>query len=366
MKKNLFVIAMVVLLAIFAISCENETVKIVGVETKEALLAAVGDGTKAIYLKNDIAVNDYIDINKGQTLTIDLNGKTIDLGNGSISINYQGTGEGGSLSVVGKGTIKSVGDKTFDITGSASLEKDTMSYLSIGKDVTVEGPINVYNADGASASYGVKVEIYGTIKGKQPLYVNGTIKNTEKAPMIHIHENAKIEDLGDGGIYIAGYAKVIVDKANITSNGNALVLCAGEAEINGATIVGGTEYGTSPSVGGSITSELSSAIYIKQHTTNLPVKVVVNSGKFSGYIPFYQTKGQNSSPAPDKVALEIKGGEFTCTSTTADKVAVKSADKTGFITGGLFSEKPADAYIAEGYKAVEAGTGWEVAKKSAE
>ena len=88
--------------------------------------------------------------------------------------------------------------------------------------------------------------------------------------------------------------------------------------------------------------------------------------KFSGYIPFYQTKDESASPAPDKVELEIKDGKFTCTSTTADKVAVKSADKTGFIAGGFFSEKPADAYIAEGYKAVESGTGWEVAKKSAE
>ena len=93
------------------------------------------------------------------------------------------------------------------------------------------------------------------------------------------------------------------------------------------------------------------------------MKVTVNSGSLSAYIPFYQDKGESNSPNPGLVEIAVKGGTFTSTSEDEGPVAIKSEDKTGFISGGIFSTEPEATYIAEGYEAIVDGANWKVVSK---
>ncbi len=340
------------------------------VSTEAELRTAIDDAIPTIRLTNDITATENISLSKGQKLTIDLNGKNVSIGDKRILIDAYGDNRGANVSVIGNGKISSTGNFIFLIKG-ASDEADTdKCYLSIGKDVTLDGnyAVSVAVEDGKKACYGVTVDIYGTLKGEQPVYVNGYINNQKDAPQINIHENAKIlgkttETSKDPAIYIAGYSTVVIDKnAEIIGDANAIEIAAGKLEINGAILTGANIAGYNPGFGGSITSDTGSAIYIKQHTTNQPLEVVVNDGKFKAFVPFFQQKGQNATPNPDVVKLSISGGEFVCTSTatTGEKLAVQSYDKTKFITGGTFSIEPKSEYIADGYKAQKNGENWEV------
>ena len=343
-----------------------------GVANEAELNAEIAAGTPIICLTSDITAMGDIVIADGKTRTLDLNGKNIVLGDKRIILGADGENKGAELSVIGSGIIsKETSYPVFRITGTADESKNSKIHLTIGKNVTVDGlyAVSVFQEKGKNASYDVAIDIYGTVKGEQPLYVSGNIQNTdERAPKINIHENAKVMCTGASGIYIAGYTRVVIDEnAVITSEkGNAINFSAGELEINGAIMTGGNEYGTDPGSGGSISSEASSAIYVKQHTTRLPVKVVVNSGKFNAFVPFFQATGETATvaPKPELVEISIKGGEFTCTSEDAVKISVKSNDKTGFITGGTFSVEPAKDYIAEGYELKQDGTIWTVVKSS--
>ena len=350
-----------------------------GVATEEELNAEIAAGTKLICLTKDINATDHIRLINGETLTLDLNGKNINLGEKVIIMYANEQGEmsfkGASLDVVGKGKISTAADFVFCVTGTSNPEKNAKVNLSIGKDVIIEGTNTGDNAtviavfDENKKSYDVVIDIYGTVKGKQPLWISGNIKNTdERAPKINIHENAKIIAPDASGIYIAGYSRVVIEKdAEISSvEGNAIAIAAGELTVNGAILTGGNVYGYDPGYGGSITSNTASAIFVKQHTTRLPVKVVVNSGKFNAFVPFFQATGETAAvaPKPELVEISIKGGEFTCTSEEEIKISVKSNDKEGFITGGTFSVAPKKTYVAEGYELKQDGTNWTVVKSA--
>lgn len=350
-----------------------------GVATIANLKAEITAGTPIICLTEDITLTEDLSIDNGQDIKLDLNGKNLVLGNNAIylsSDNYKGTSyKGASLSIIGQGAISSTKNVVFNITGSHNAEKDSKINLSLGKDVIVESTNTENDAsviavfpgwDGETETnncYNVTVDIYGKIKGKQPVYVNGLIINTENASLINIHENAQIDCIDDSGIYIAGYSNVAIGKdAVINSTANAISIASGKLEINGAILTGGNKGGVDPGFGGSISSNTGSAVFVKQHTTNNSLEVVINDGKFNAFIPLYQHKGQHATPKPDKVKLSIKGGEFTCTSEESVKITVQSEDKTGFISGGIFSVAPATKYIADGYEAKATGTNWTVVK----
>lgn len=358
------------------IACKNEPVdNTVEVGTEEELVAAIEDGTKPIRLKENIAAKNIIEIKNGQSITIDLNGKNISLDN-YFKINANDEDMlGGKVEITGKGVISSTTNFVFRIHGNYNKDLVKKCTLSIGKDVKLDGPyaVSVYPGDNKNkyACYDVTVDIYGKAIGNQPVYVSGNIKNIdERAPKINIKENAEItgvKDVNNPAMYIAGYSKTVIEKNAkiISEDNNAIEFAAGELEINGAVITGGNNAGSNAGSGGSISSTSSSAIFIKQHSTNLNLKITINSGKFVGYIPLVQAKGQSGTSAkPELVDLEIKGGEFICTNDVTPKFSVKSNDKEGFITGGTFSVEPDASYIKTGYESKKQGDVWVVSSKT--
>lgn len=354
-------------------SYTTEKIEVLTAVDEASLRVAISDGSKPIYLLDDIKLSivegktapGSIVIDSGNTLLIDLNGKSIDLNGAIFYLNGSGEADGGSLCIDGEGSVKSKAF-TFFIRGNSDSSRSVECNLRIGEKVKVEGDyaISVYPEDKKTSSYDVKIDIYGTVSGEQPIYVQGNINNTDsKAVQINIHDNARIVCTNESPIYLAGYAKTSIGKAEISSEGDSIVVSAGELELTEAIITGGRGEGFDAGSGGSVSTKTSSAIYVKQHSTNLPVKVVINSGSFSAYIPFYQDAGQSSSPKPELIEISIKGGNFIHSSTAEGSVSIKSENKTGFISGGVFSSEPDGGYIADGYKAVMEGTNWKVVSK---
>ena len=332
----------------------------IGYSTLADAVAAAQSG-ETVKLLADTTVSAPMLISKD--ITIDLNGKQIKTAcTQAFKIVAKDQYAGGSLKVTGEGTINANNQNgTFFLVGTETSESPKKSTLMIDKNVKlINGAYAVWvqHADPVKASYNVEVDIYGSLSGIEPIYVSGNVQGTQdNMPVIRLHDGANIEvNRDDLEVYIGGYAKMIIDKATITNtvkDGNALTISAGELEINGATIIGGDTVGKNVAGGGgAVDVTASSAVFVKQHTTNLPLKITINDGTFKAAVPFNQAAGQATTPAPDKITLSIKGGYFVSTGSAADgSVAVKSANKTGFITGGYFTSDPS-TYKATDYYVV--------------
>ena len=135
-------------------------------------------------------------------------------------------------------------------------------------------------------------------------------------------------------------------------------LRAGTLNISGNTVVtgGSGEVSTAPS--GSGNTVVNAALAVSQHTTKKPIHVTVSGGTFTGGAAVYQANVQgNDQAAVDQITLSVTGGTFNG--------QVYSENKTGFITGGTFSEVPNTAYMASGYEAIESNGTYIVAQKGA-
>ena len=326
----------------------------------DAVYAAAENDT--ITLVADATILNPILVNK--SIVLDLNGKTIatKCRQAFEIIAYTGF-DGGSLKVTGEGTINAnskIGTFYLSGTESASTATNKKSELVIDKDVKVTNSQYTIWVDVARASEhscNVNVDISGTIEGEEPLYVNGQIKpDASNVPVIHIGKDARFS-MNEVELYLAGYTKTTIeDGATLTNKkGNVITITAGELTINGGTFSGGnTIVKNIAGTGGAITTDTSSAIFIRQHTTRQDLKVTINGGTFTAAVPFYQATGQKDEsnksnvPQPNKVSLSITGGYFASNRSAADGgVAIKSDDKTGFITGGYFNTDPT-AYCVSG------------------
>ena len=306
---------------------------------------------------------------------------TLNLNNKTITSNTNNTFyiKVGRLNVIGSGEIKMGDDNKmlFTVKGNKTANTSEVTKLVVGKDVKITGGLSAITVDrntssnGCTSGYDAEVDIYGSLSGKETIYVTGNLTATDggNVPEIRLHSGAKIEDTC--GIYLAGYAKTTIeDGVSIkATDGNAISIAAGELTINGGKFESPSTIGTSEGTGGAIDEKTSSALSVKQHVTNLPLIVNVNGGTFEAAIPINQQTGQSGASAePSKVQLSITDGTFTSTSSASGATSIKSADKTGFITGGTFSTNPTAAYIADDYiverTAVEGGYTYTVVKKS--
>ena len=312
---------------------------------------------ETVTILRDITESYYI-LPAGKSVSIDMNNHNLQF---AKQYSFYFDGFPGKLELIGSGDI-TASRGVFYLAGNTDKEVTDKYEVSIGKNVTVNGPYAIWIAskDSGNNSYNVKVDVYGTVKGPQPIYVSGNIKCQEdNAPIINIHDGATIECTEEAGIYLAGYARTNVGKATITCDRNAISVAAGELSVNGATITGGNVIDSNQGGGGSITFDESSAIFIKQHGTNQPLKITVDDGVLSGAKAINQVTGQSGNDAkPGIVDLRINGGRFISTyeGNEIEKVAVFSADKKDFIKGGSFSSNP-KAYVADGTNIYHQKTG---------
>ena len=320
----------------------------------KSAMDAAQDG-ETVTLLNDSIGNQQIIITDGRNLTLDMNGYDVGFAlKQNISIYH------GGLNIIGSGKLYEEAPWLAPVMLYGS-DTDLADYstVTVGKNVTLEGWAGLFidqHDNHGTTAYGIKVTVYGTLHsvkdtsgaGGHALYVNGTISATEgNVPQITLDGATLNTDLGNG-MYLAGYAKTIINNSIIDSSSEdstGIEIRAGELTINGDTVVkGGTgETDISPNGNGSTTNNV--ALAVVQHTTKLPTLVTINDGIFIGGAALFEQNAQNNDQeAVSKISLAVNGGSFNG--------QFYSENKTGFITGGVFSSDPS-AYLASGYAAVD-------------
>ena len=329
----------------------------------EAVAAVPTNGMKTkITLLTDITAESdsaYVTINGGRNVELDMNGHTIAISSmnaGPFAV------DGGSLELSGEGKVENtyytgnVSDDGWYVVRMYSAPESQKNYsvFTQGKDVELAGVytvVHIQHLSNTEYNYGSVVNLNGECNSKGKIvYVAGTEHNTDNAPIINFGATSESNAVGtEECVYIAGYGVVnVADGAKLTAAENCIVIAAGELNINGGTFTGGNTIGVDEGTRGSIDLETCCSVFVKQHSTNLPLAVNITGGTFTSAIPFRQAVGQADTPQPEKVTLEISGGKFLSTA-TENRNAVKSDDKTGFITGGLFSNEVPASYLAAGY-----------------
>lgn len=373
MKKLLSTImAVVMLLSLMPMAvAEEETAKWSETKTEKSV-AQVGDmfyetladavasvpvdGTETtITLLNNAEVENYIAINGGKNIVLDLNGHDV-VHNG----NYLFDVYNAKFHVTGEGTLfENVKDGYAPIIARGSAT-DTADYtvITIDKGVTLKGDYTgifvAKDAGNGYHNYGLVINMFGTIDmgavadgyHYSGMYVNGTNTVSDGNVMTINLDGATIKNCAGAGIYAAGYAKWNITNSSITGGDTGIEIRAGELTLNDCALEAtAEEFSCVPNGNGATT--VGAAIAIEQHTTKQNIAVTINGGSFKGVKALNESNPQANDPAP-QVKLSIDGGTFI-----GD---ISTVDVTGFIKGGTFTDlASAVKYAADGATITLAG-----------
>lgn len=321
--------------------------------TLEAAIAAAQPGVATtITMLKDVNLPNYITVNNGKDITLDLNKHNIIFTGYSVF-----RVKGANFHVTGEGTIfENQKDGYAPIIAGGSRE-DVPNYttITIDKDVILKGDyagIFVDTDNGGTGSYnnyGLIINMNGSIDltaitdgvSAYGIYVQGLNKVTTGNVMKINLDGARIKT-GEEAIYAAGYAKWNLKDCTFTAENAAIELRAGEMTIDGGNYTAtATEFKCEANGNGSTTQ--GAALAIAQHTTKKDITVNIKDGTFVGVKALNESNPQENDPSP-QVNLSISNGKF--------KGEVTTADVTKFISGGYFTTNPT-AYLATGKAAVE-------------
>lgn len=277
----------------------------------------------------DIKLTDNIEVTKEIILdtkvTLDLNGKEVAFAeNALIKI------IGGNLSITGTGTLyeKVPNFSPIVVKGSENAADTNYSTLTVGTNVTLKGwagiMIDQLKKKDKPYAYGVTVNLYGVATGVNDkegadgagIYLNGSVKHNDNAPVINIYKSAKITGTGLG-IYAAGFATWNIEDGASIEGKTGIEIRAGILNVNGGTIIGtGKELVSKPNGNGATTD--GAGIAVVQHTTLLPIDVTISGGNVKGVKALYvNNTQQNPAEAWEKVKVTVEKGTFN---TEVDKV----------------------------------------------
>lgn len=327
------------------------------VKTEEELKAVLATGGEAKVTENFEVTKDLYLVD-GKKVTIDLNNHDI-LFKNQTSINI----DGGTLDLTGKGSMKNdiTNYSPIYIKGSKNKEDVNYSNVTVGKDVHLKGHmaiIVVYPNDSKYVSYGVNVNVYGTLEGDlnkngvegSSIQINGNIRNTENCPVFNIYSSAKLIGNTDG-IYGAGYAIWNIDGATIEGVTSGIATKAGIWNIKNAKITATGEKKDSIGQGEGIKGT-GSAIQIESHPSFYGhVEMTIDGGEYSSshnaviqhYLANSATEGALAKP------IIVKGGTFY------GSLDMMKSDEIE-VSGGTFTDSTVNAYINEGLKVVKDGS----------
>lgn len=286
---------------------------------------------------------------------LDMNGHNI-IADNSNDV-YLLNNNGSYFTITGTGTIQAKGNDCGDNNCMIMLlggytDKEDVSVLEIGENVTIDNENYGYVIgldDALGTSYGVRVDIAGKIKSSRSFAsVTGNLTNTEgNVPVINILPTAEIT-VGDAGIYAAGYAQWNF-AGKMTAESFGIEIRAGKLNMTGGSITCNATTPADDQFNGNGSTSQACAIAASQHSTKLPVSVVINGGELKAYTPIYQANPQNNpQEAIDKVSVVVNDAKVYSTS----KNIVWSANKRVVLNGGVYNLSPA-AYVAAGKAVVE-------------
>lgn len=355
--KNLKRIVLTLVMAFAIILPSIVFAETVEVKTEEELKAVIATGGEAKVTENFEVTKDLYLVD-GKKVTIDLNNHDI-LFKNQTSINI----DGGTLDLTGKGSMKNdiTNYSPIYIKGSKNKEDVNYSNVTVGKDVHLKGHmaiIVVYPNDSKYVSYGVNVNVYGTLEGDlnkngvegSSIQINGNIRNTENCPVFNIYSSAKLIGNTDG-IYGAGYAIWNIDGATIEGVTSGIATKAGIWNIKNAKITATGEKKDSVGQGEGIKGT-GSAIQIESHPSFYGhVEMTIDGGEYSSshnaviqhYLAESATEGALAKP------IIVKGGTFY------GALDMMKSDEIE-VSGGTFTDSTVNAYINEGLKVVKDGS----------
>ena len=335
------------------------------VKTEEELKAVLATGGEAKVTENFEVTKDLYLVD-GKKVTIDLNNHDI-LFKNQTSINI----DGGTLDLTGKGSMKNdiTNYSPIYIKGSKNKEDVNYSNVTVGKDVHLKGHmaiIVVYPNDSKYVSYGVNVNVYGTLEGDlnkngvegSSIQINGNIRNTENCPVFNIYSSAKLIGNTDG-IYGAGYAIWNIDGATIEGVTSGIATKSGIWNIKNAKITATGEKKDNIGQGEGIKGT-GSAIQIESHPSFYGhVEMTIDGGEYSSshnaviqhYLAESATEGALAKP------IIVKGGTFY------GALDMMKSDEIE-VSGGTFTDSTVNAYINEGLKVVKDGSMYTVVSEN--
>lgn len=321
---------------------ENEGVKTI--DELNAAITAAGETETTIKLAADIT-GDVV-VPEKANITIYLNGKKITnsvghtiMNNGTLTIKGEGTVDNithGKAALYNKGTVTLNGG-TFDRTkenGKSDSSSGGNSYYTIKNvgNMTINEGVNVLTAEGN-----------GELGRFSSLVANGYYKGTTYDNNRGVDNPALIIN---NGTFSGGLNTIKNDdRAELTINDGTFknFYQATVQNHNIATINGGTYKAASDA---SSTGKETYGVYNCGCGADMDRgTLTVTGGIFEG--ADYAIADVSSQPA----IVNISGGCFS----GAKGAIIKgtNSDATISISGGTFSDKSANAYVAEGYKAIQ-------------
>lgn len=321
---------------------ENEGVKTI--DELNAAITAAGETETTIKLAADIT-GDVV-VPEKANITIDLNGKKITnsvghtiMNNGTLTIKGEGTVDNithGKAALYNKGTVTLNGG-TFDRTqenGKSDSSSGGNSYYTIKNvgNMTINEGVNVLTAKGNG-----ELGRFSSLVANG--YYNGTTYDNDKGV-----DNPAL--IINNGTFSGGLNTIKNDdRAELTINNGTFknFYQATVQNHNIATINGGTYKAASDA---SSTGKETYGVYNCGCGANIDLgTLTVTGGIFEG--ADYAIADVSSQPA----IVNISGGCFS----GAKGAIVKgtNSNATISISGSTFSDKPANAYVADGYKAIQ-------------
>lgn len=297
---------------------------------EEAVKAAPTSGITTITLLQDYVITSQgVDILKGQTIQLDLNGHNLCAGAdltyswGLIDIHH-----GGSLTILpGEGIIDGI--------SAGGRIAAAITLVATGSDTDDSEPA-VFHMQGG--------RIIGDAFG-----VCNSGKTTAGNTKITI-DAGHIEAIGtkeDGiGLYVPGLNSEVIVNGGVIKGSTAIECRGGNLTVNGGILYGyGLKDTNNIYANARGSGSAGCGIAVLQHTHKGAINVTVNGGYVYAQLPFGEANPQkNSTEDISKVNLAITGGHFSAINNST--TPVYSENKASFITGGIFSIEPDAAYKA--------------------
>ena len=254
-----------------------------GLETTITLL-------KDIELVNNVVVGGTYGTTPKVTTAITNQNVKLDLAGHTITGTKTLYLAGGSLNIIGTGSIIStsqdvapVGVRYVKTDNYPDLDYTSKRTLTIGKNVTLTGAqygLNIFGTNEASTANNIDVTVDGTVNGM--LFVLGNISNANNN--INIDVNGTVDASGatgsekvKTGIAISGNANVNVADGATVKGESGIEVRAGSLTVNGGTITA-TSADYSYGKNGSGTTTKGAAIAVAQHGTKAATSATILGG----------------------------------------------------------------------------------------
>ena len=266
--------------------------------------------------------------------------------------------------IIESGTIHSTNGRAVSLVAGSTL---TMNGGHLSTDATNDQTLQL-SSDCSAVINGGTIEGLNNNTAAIAMFQNtnltvngGTIKGTAMGIAGNGNENSgnanitinggDIIALNGVGMYLPQRNSVTVINGGNISGPTGIEIRASKLIVNDGTIIG-TDDNYEVTYNASGTTTKGAAIAVSQHTTKLPIEVVINGGNLKAVVPLTETNPMNNpQSAIDLISILINQGNFESTGTTTintdDQIQVLS-----FVTGGTYTSDPT-SYVADGYAAVK-------------